>query len=160
MPSTEALIIVDLQRAFEIPKRLVEDIRRYSCRFKLRVFTRFVNPEVSLFRKRMDMHVCAPGSPDTALLIEQEKGDIVLSKKGYGLTSRHLARLKRRGVKRAVVCGVETDACVLGVMFTLFDAGIDCRVEPKLCWSSTGLHRAGLKIVEMQFPPPRRGKSK
>ena len=66
------------------------------------------------------------------------------------------ARLKKLGVKRATVCGIETDACVLGVMFTLFDAGIDCRVKPDLCWSSTGLHKQALKIIAMQFPPARR----
>lgn len=152
---TEALVIVDLQRAFPVPKKLVERIREHSSDYDVRVFTRFVNPEGSLFRKRMDMDVCAPGSDDTELLIEPRKGDVVLSKQGYGLTSRHLARLKGLGIKRAMVCGIETDACVLGVMFTLFDAGIDCHVEPKLCWSSTGLHQQALKIIAMQFPPAR-----
>lgn len=154
--SENLLVIVDLQRAFPVPPKLVEKIRRYSRRFDLRIFTRFVNPEGSLFRKLMDMHVCPPGSPDTALLIEPDEGDIVFTKAGYGLTSRHIARLKRAGVKRATVCGIDTDACVLGVMFTLFDAGIDCRVKPDCCWSSSGLHRPAIKIIENQFPPPRR----
>lgn len=154
MPS-EVLIIVDMQRAFPVPKRLVAAIDRYSQPFSLRVFTRFVNPEGSLFRKRMDMHACAPGSQDLDLLIEPRKGDLVFSKQGYGLTARHIGRLKKLGVKKAAVCGIETDACVLGVMFSLFDAGIDCQVKPGLCWSSTGLHRQGLKIIETQFPPPK-----
>lgn len=153
MPSAEALVIVDLQCAFPIPRPLVAAIRRYSRRFKLRVFTRFENPHGSLFRQRLKMDHCPPGSPDTALLIEPEKRDIVLSKQGYGLSARHIARLKRLGVTRATVCGIETDACVLAVMFTLFDAGIDCRVKPDLCWSSSGLHRAGVKILKTQFPP-------
>ena len=154
MPS-DTLIIVDLQRAFPVPPKIVDGIRRYSRRFERRVFTRFVNPEGSLFRKRMDMDVCAPGSEDTELLIEPERGDIVLSKQSYGLTSRHLGRLKRLGVKRATVCGIETDACVLGIMFSLFDAGIDCHAKSDLCWSSTGLHRQAVKIIAKQFPPPR-----
>lgn len=148
----EALIIVDVQRAFPVPPRIIAGIRRYSRRFDLRVFTRFVNPPGSLFRKIMDMHVCAPGSEDTELLITPEKGDVVLSKQGYGLTRAQLTRLKRLGVGRACVCGVETDACVLGVMYSLFDAGIACRVKPDLCWSSTGLHRQALQIIEVQFP--------
>lgn len=156
MRSVETLVIVDLQRAFPIPPRIVERIRRYAEDFDVRVFTRFVNPPGSLFRERMGMHVCAPGSPDTQLLIEPRRGDIDLWKQGYGLTSRHVARLRRRGINRAVVCGLETDACVLGVMFTLFDAGIDCRVKPELCWSSTGLHRHALKIIATQFPEPGR----
>lgn len=156
MPTPEPLIIIDLQRAFPVPPKLVEAIRRYSRRFPLRVFTRFENPNGSLYRKLLDMDACAPGSPDMALLIEPDKGDLVFTKQSYGLAPRHIAKLKRLGVKRATVCGIETDACVLGVMFSLFDAGIDCRVKPDLCWSSTGLHKEGLKIIEMQFPPPKR----
>lgn len=153
MSSAEVLVVVDLQRAFPVPDKLVAAIRRYSRRFKRRVFTRFENPAGSLFRRRLKMEGCPPGSPDTALLIEPNKRDIVLSKQGYGLSPRHIARLKRLGVKRATVCGIDTDACVLGVMFTLFDAGIDCRAKPDLCWSSNGLHRESVKILKTQFPP-------
>lgn len=157
MPSVEPLIIVDLQQAFQVPPKLVTAIRRYARRFELRVFTRFLNPEGSHFRTLLGMDSCAPGSPDLRLRIPPEKGDLVLTKQGYGLTVSHIARLKRLGVTRATVCGIETDACVLGVMFSLIDAGIDCRVKPDLCWSSTGLHREGLKIIKTQFPPPKRG---
>jgi nicotinamidase-related amidase len=54
-----------------------------------------------------------------------------------------------------VVCGVDTDACVLGVMFSLFDAGIVCHAKEDLCWSSTGLQQSGLKIIREQFPSTR-----
>jgi hypothetical protein len=50
-----------------------------------------------------------------------------------------------------LVCGVDTDACVLGVVFTLFDADVDCEIDPTLCWSSTGLHDTALKIFREQF---------
>jgi nicotinamidase-related amidase len=146
------LVIVDVQRAFEIPPALVEKIRRYSRRFDRRVFTRFVNPPGSVFRRVLKQRSCAPGSEDLELLIQPEKKDIVVDKAGYGLTQSTIRRLKKAGVRRAIVCGIETDACVLGVMFSLFDNGIPCRAKPDLCWSSTGLHRAGLKVIEMQFP--------
>ena len=92
----------------------------------------------------------------TDLLIEPEDGDIVLSKQGYGLSAAAIRRLKKMGVKRVTVCGIDTDACVLGVMFSLFDGGIECRVKPDLCWSSSGLHRQGMAIIEEQFPPPKK----
>jgi hypothetical protein len=53
------------------------------------------------------------------------------------------------------VCGIDTDAGVLGVMFSLFDAGITCHVKENLCWSSTGLQREGMAIIREQFPAPR-----
>jgi nicotinamidase-related amidase len=154
----EPLIIVDLQQAFPPPKKFVERVRRYSRRFKRRIFTRFVNPEGSLFRTRLKQRSCLPGTADLDLLIEPEKGDIVLSKQGYGLSAAAIRRIKKLGVRRVTVCGIDTDACVLGVMFSLFDAGIECRVKTDLCWSSSGLHREGMAIIEEQFPPPKKPK--
>ena len=156
----EPLIIVDLQRAFPPPPKVVERIRRYSRRFKRCIFTRFINRPGSLFRTKLKQRCCAPGSRDTELLIRPEKGDIVLSKRGYGLSATQIRRLRALGVTRATVCGIDTDACVLGVMFSLFDAGIECRVRTDLCWSSSGLQREGMKIIKEQFPPPKKKKKK
>jgi len=154
----EPLIIVDLQKGFPPPPRFVARVRRYARRFTCRIFTRFVNPPGSLFRRKLKRRSCLPGAPDTELLIAPEKGDIVLTKQGYGLSSAAIRQLRALGVKRVTVCGVDTDACVLGVMFSLFDAGIECRVRKDLCWSSSGLHRQGMRIIEEQFPPPKKKK--
>jgi nicotinamidase-related amidase len=155
MPAKKALVIVDVQCAFSIPPKLVAKIKTYARNFHCRVFTRFVNPPGSLFRQKLKQHSCAPGSQDTELLIEPAKGDLVFDKAGYGLSPRDIAKLRRRGIKNVVVCGIDTDACVLGVMFSLFDAGIECHVKKDLCWSSSGLQREALKIIESQFPSPR-----
>lgn len=158
IPAMEPLIIVDLQKAFPPPAKFVERVRRYARRFERRIFTRFVNPRGSLFRTKLKQRCCGPGTSDTELLIEPEEGDIVLSKRGYGLSAAAIRRIRALGVKRVTVCGIDTDACVLGVMFSLFDAGIACRAKPDLCWSSSGLHGEAMKIIAEQFPPPKRGR--
>jgi nicotinamidase-related amidase len=137
-------------------------MRRYAKRFRLRVFTRFENAPGSLFRRELKQQCCAPGSEDTALLIAPEKRDVVITKRGYGLSPTAIRRLRALGVTRVTVCGIDTDACVLGVMFSLFDAGLKCQVKADLCWSSSGaaLHRAAMKIIETQFPPPKKTKRK
>lgn len=147
----ETIMIVDVQRAFPIPPALVERIRVYAQRFERRVFTRFVNPPGSLFRRQLKQRCCRPGSEDTELLIAPQEGELVIDKPGYGLPRAAITRLRRLGVKGVTVCGIDTDACVLGVTFSLFDAGIPTRVSARHCWSSTGLHRAGLRIIDMQF---------
>lgn len=152
----EPLIIVDLQQGFPPPPQFVARVRRYSRRFTRRIFTRFVNPAGSLFRTKLKRRSCGPGSEDLELLIQPEKGDIVLRKEGYGLSPSAIRRLRALRIKRVTVCGVDTDACVLGVMFSLFDAGIECRVRKDMCWSSTGLHRQAMRIIEEQFPPPKK----
>lgn len=156
MPAAEVLIIVDLQRAFTVPPKLVAAIEEYGKRFKRRIYTRFENPRGSLFRKLLKMDSCPPGSTDTVLYIQPQKGDILITKRGYGLSASQVKRLKRLGVKRAVVCGIDADACVLGVMFSLFDGGIDCRAAFDLCFSTSGLHAEAVKIIENQFPPSKR----
>lgn len=147
----DAIIIVDLQKAFPIPQDLIDKIEARSREFPLRIFTQFINEPDSLFRTKLKRTSCTPGLPETELVLPTTPNDIVLEKRGYGLTSEQIERLKQAGVRKALICGIDTDACVIGVVFSLFDAGIDCEVERDLCWSSTGLHEPALKIIREQF---------
>ncbi len=155
MSPHRALLIVDVQRAGDPPERFIRKLRAYSARFPCRVFTRFVNPGNSMFRRLLQQTCCFPGTPDTELLLNPSRGDLVISKSTYGLTLAHIRRIKARGIKSVIVCGLDTDACVLGVMFSLFDAGIECHLKEEMCWSSSGLHKPALAIIRAQFPQPR-----
>lgn len=150
----DALVIVDLQRAFNPPADLVARIRERADQFPLCIFTRFVNPPGSLVRRKLDRQSCAPGTPEGELAIAPKPGDLVLEKFGYGLDPLGVRRLREAGLRHVLVCGGDTDACVLGVVFSLFDAGIDCSVDPALCWSSSGLHAPAMKIIAQQFGTP------
>jgi nicotinamidase-related amidase len=147
----DAIIIVDLQKAFPVPQDVIRKIEQRSRDFPLRVFTKFLNEPDSLFCRKLQRTSCLPGTAERELLIEPRPGDLVLDKTGYGFTAEQIEQLRNAGVEKALVCGVDTDACVLGVVFTLFDAGIDCEVDPGLCWSSTGLQHEALTIVREQF---------
>lgn len=151
MPRPRALIVVDLQQAFDVPPKVVEGIRRYARRFDRRIFTRFVNPRNSLFRRELNQRCCAATSADTRLLIDPEPDDLVITKYGYGLSAAALRTIRGLRAKEVIVCGIDTDACVLGVMFSLFDAKIPCRVKAGHCWSSSGLHHPALQIIRQQF---------
>lgn len=150
----DAVVIVDLQHAFAPPPELVERIRARAAGFPRRVFTRFVNPRDSLMRRKLDRRSCAPGSPEAKLVLAPGPGDLVLDKPGYGLPEEAVRRLRAAGVRHALLCGGDTDACVLGVAFSLFDGGIDCTVDPSLCWSASGLHDCALRILNEQFGTP------
>lgn len=147
----DAIIIVDLQKDLPVPAELVRRIERRSREFPRRVFTQFINQPGSLFRTKLGRESCLPGTPGAELTLPTDDRDLVLEKHGYGLGPSQIAQLRDAGIRRALVCGVDTDACVLGVVFSLFDAGIDCEVDRELCWSSSGLHEAALKIVQEQF---------
>ncbi|MDB6127757.1 MAG: hypothetical protein JWM35_1653 [Verrucomicrobia bacterium] len=145
-------MIIDVQKAFEPPPAFVEKLRKYSRRFPCRVFTRFINPPGSLFRTVLKQKSSAPNSEDTDLLIAPQPGDIVINKASYGLKPADLKKLYRHGIKRITVCGLDTDACVLGTMFSLFDGKIECHLKENMCWSSSGLHKPALAIIRAQFP--------
>lgn len=151
MEDKELIIVVDVQAAFPIPPKVVADIEAYSKTFRRRIFTKFLNPPDSLFRTALHRDACAPGSPDLRLLIPPSADDWVFNKASYGLSPHHLRRIQKLRVKKADICGVDTDACVLGVMFSLFDAGILPKVRPNLCWSSQELDYEALRIMQTQF---------
>src|SRR5688572_33229726 len=155
MSPHRALVIVDVQRAFTPPPAFLKKLERYARRFPCRIFTRYINPAGSMFRRLLKQKCCAPGSTDTELLITPDAGDLVINKSSYGLTPRHLKQLHRRKIRQVTVCGLDTDACVLGVMFSLFDAGIECHLKENMCWSSSGLHKPAVAIIRAQFPEPR-----
>jgi nicotinamidase-related amidase len=152
---SHALLIVDVQVAFDVPPKLVAQMEKYSRQFKRRVFTRFVNPPGSLFRRKLKRRSCAPGSDDLTLLIAPAPGEKVIDKTGYGLKEKDVRWMKNAGIKQVTVCGIDTDACVLGVMFSLFDGGITPHLKEKYCWSSAGLQNPALKIIREQFPAPK-----
>jgi nicotinamidase-related amidase len=156
MSPHRALVIVDVQRAFSPPPVFLRKLERYARRFPCRIFTRYINPPGSAFRRLLKQKCCAPGSTDTELHLRPAPGDLVFDKVArYGFTLRQIRQLKRRRIRCVTVCGLDTDACVLGVMFSLFDEGIECHLKEDMCWSSSGLHRPALKIIREQFPPPR-----
>lgn len=150
----DAVVIVDLQRAFPVPADVEERIRVRAARFPRRVFTRFVNPAGSLFRRKLDRRSCGPRDDDCELVITPSPGDFVFEKPGYGLSAAQIKKIRAADIRHVLVCGIDTDACVLGVMFSLFDAGIECSVDPSLCWSAAGLHDEALSIMEHQFGTP------
>ncbi len=156
MAPHRAVLIVDVQRAFDPPPRFLKKLERYSRRFPCRIFTRYVNPRGSLFRRLLKQKCCAPGSADIELHLAPAKGDLVFEKVAkYGLTPVQIRALKRRRIRSVTVCGLDTDACVLAVMFSLFDGGIECHLKEDMCWSSSGLHKPALAIIREQFPAPR-----
>jgi len=147
------LVIVDVQAAFMIPPKKLAAIERYSRQFERRIFTRFVVDPNSVFRRILGNDSCAPGSPDMRLLITPEKNDIVFDKHGYGLSAKQIQRLRRMNIREVIVCGMDTDACVLGTMFSLIDGGIAPRVAPpRYCHSNQNLDTEARMIMAAQFP--------
>ena len=61
-----------------------------------------------------------PGLDDDSLI----NADLIHVKHGYAPTSATIAHLKSLNPERVLVCGIQTDTCVLAAGFALFDAGL------------------------------------
>ncbi|MEO6569341.1 MAG: hypothetical protein ABIO94_11315 [Opitutaceae bacterium] len=84
----DAIIIVDVQKAFPIPHTLVQRINERARAFPRRIFTQFVNEPESLFRTKLKRTSCPPGAEETELIIAPGPDDWVIQKPRYSLSSQ------------------------------------------------------------------------
>jgi hypothetical protein len=144
------LLIVDVQHAFSPRLALTAGIAALALRYAITAATRFVNGPGSLYRRALDWHGCSDG-PDTRLAIDFIPG-IVVDKWGYGLPRHAVDRLTLTGITEWHLCGLETDACVLAVAYSLWDAGMRPFLLADLCASvDPALHAAAVDIFARQF---------
>ena len=81
------------------------------------------------------------------------KDSKIFEKTGYGLTFSQIEELKSLNIKEIEICGTDVDACVLAIMFNLFDAGIKPVLLKDLTASSTNknLETYAFEIIKNQF---------
>ena len=141
--STVGLLIVDLQTGFKPEKNLVDRIAAEAKCYKNVVMTRFSNLSQSLYRSVLNWH------GDGGELALKLPNALVLHKVGYGLTDLHIMQMRMLGCLEWVICGLETDACVMACAFSLWDAGLVPVIRTDLCDSP--LQKEGVAVIERQF---------
>lgn len=158
--SSTLLMVVDAQLIFthaaDPDGRCVGYIAHHIDRggYGLVRYTRFVNHPGSLpatllgYDKAMAQHPSAQLVPAIA-----RRADHTLDHAGYGPNPHDVDELvqhvRARGINHAVVMGFDTDACVLGTAFALWNRGLATAIDPRGCASSGGqeLHHAALRIA-------------
>jgi nicotinamidase-related amidase len=113
----QVLLIVDVQSTFSPPEWLVDGIRLLSASIPAVASVELHDEQVTPFQRQLGWH---PASEDECLV----EVDHVFVKHGYGQTSEAIAHLKQMGVERVLVCGMQTETCVLAAGFALFDVGL------------------------------------
>lgn len=152
-----ALIIVDLQREFigqnqdYISK--VKDLAESWPNDQV-YWMRYLNHPDSMFVRYLDW-VEAIETPETSLIkwdgIEHTH---IIDHYGYGIPQDELTVFKAKN-RGAVICGADTDACVMSTMFNLWDNDIKPTLLSDYCLSSGGkeYHELALKLMTRQFGP-------
>lgn len=151
------LLVVDVQNGFvnDSTRHVLEPInaliRQWRENDKTIVFSRFINPENGLWERLRDWHECKTGP---ATLLHQDlltDGAAVRDKQTYTAWGPDLAELCRdRLLDTAVLCGIDTNECVLATAMDIFDAGIRPIVAVDCCASGAGdrFHQAGILLLE------------
>lgn len=113
----QVLLIVDVQSTFSPPEWLVDGLRRLSANIPTVASVELHDEQVTPFQRQLGWH---PAAEDESLI----EADQVFVKHGYGQTVETLEYIKQMGVERVLVCGMQTETCVLAAGFALFDAGL------------------------------------
>ena len=148
-------MVVDMQKGFmnENNMFLIDKINAYlkSNNFDYIFYTKFNNRSESLFSKLLNWNEMT-SSEDKELAIDFHSNAIIFEKDGYGLTKSQIDTLKKMNITEIEICGTDIDACVLSIMFNLFDAGIKPILLKDLTGSSTkDMAPPALKIIKNQF---------
>ncbi|UVE69222.1 cysteine hydrolase family protein [Burkholderia pyrrocinia] len=131
----QVLLIVDIQPTFAPPDRLVARIRALVGRLPTVAMIERHDEARVPFGRQLGWH---PSRDDDSLIA----ADRIFVKHGYGPTAEVIEYLHALAPERVLVCGIQTDTCVLAAGFALFDAGLQPTLLADLTAGSS-LDRSG-----------------
>lgn len=137
----QALRIIDVQPCFNPPPWLVEGINRLLGRMPSVATVERHDESRTPFARQLGWQ---PAADDQSLVA----ADKVFIKHGYGPTTEILDYLKSLNPERVLVCGIQTDTCVLAAGFALFDVGLQPTLLTDLTVGSS-LDRSGGLGIEL-----------
>jgi nicotinamidase-related amidase len=131
----QALLVIDIQPSFSPPQWLIDGIEKLIGTLPSVATVERHDESVTPFERQLGWH---PAADDDSLI----HADRVFIKHGYAPTPETIAHLKSLGVDRVLVCGIQTETCVLAAGFALFDAGLQPTLITDLTVGSS-LDRSG-----------------
>tara|TARA_A100000171_G_scaffold52036_2_gene68694 strand:+ start:4742 stop:5218 length:477 start_codon:yes stop_codon:yes gene_type:complete len=142
----QILLIVDVQSTFSPPSWLVAGITNLIERMPSIATIELHDEAHTPFQRQLGWR---PAAQDTCLVMP----DQVFVKHGYMPPAQALAYLRRFNPDRVLVCGVQTETCVLAAGFALFDVGLHPTLVTDLTVGSS-LDRSGqlgIRLWEHHF---------
>lgn len=150
---SNALLVVDVQQYYlssipaELPKKIADHYQSVS--YDHIVFAVFRNTSGSNFVRSLKWDKCSSANDAT---LPQELAALpgpVFERAYYSaFKNPELHRyLQSMGVERLVLCGVDSEACVLATAFEAFDLGYHLTVDFNLTYSTGDLDKSAQKII-------------
>jgi nicotinamidase-related amidase len=113
----QILLVVDLQSTFSPPEWLIESVRDLAKRIPSVATIELHDETRTPFRSQLGW---CPAAEDRSLV----EADQIFVKHGYAPSPATVEYLKQMNPDRVLVCGIQTETCVLAAGFALFDAGL------------------------------------
>jgi nicotinamidase-related amidase len=113
----QVLLIIDVQPSFNPPQWLIDGINSLLGRMPSVATVERHDESRTPFQRQLGWQ---PAKDDVSLIA----ADQVFVKYGYSPSPETIAHLKQLNPERVLVCGIQTDTCVLAAGFALFDAGL------------------------------------
>ena len=156
----KALFVIDTQNYFindvtkNLPGKIARYIKHHRQEFAVIVFTNFVNPPASSAYRFLGWKKSRT-SPDIDIVPELQpllKYGVSMSKDVYSALKVPEIKtlLKKKKIQELLLCGLDTDCCILATAYDAFDQGYRVKLLEDLCMSSTGniLHEAALSMFK------------
>ena len=137
----QALLVIDVQPSFSPPDWLVQGIRSLLGRMPSVATVERHDESRTPFVRQLGW---SPATDDDSLVA----ADHVFIKHGYAPTPATLECLMAMNLDRVLVCGIQTETCVLAAGFALFDAGLCPTLITDLTVGSS-LDRSGKLGIEL-----------
>ncbi|MFP7891239.1 isochorismatase family protein [Stutzerimonas stutzeri] len=113
----QVLLIVDVQTAFCPPDWLVKGIQALANQMPSVATIELHDEETTPFQSQLGW---SPPVSDQSLV----HADQLFVKHGFCPSAATMQHLKQLNPERVLVCGIQTETCVLAAGYSLFDAGL------------------------------------
>jgi len=153
----KTLVVIDVQNYYinegtaDLPHKIAQHIEQTEYDHVL--FTKFVNDDNSSLSKYLDWHKMQ-SSPDIDIhesLSSLAKPENTFEKNTYSIfkSNKFVDFLESYGIRELILCGLDTDACILASQYDGFDRGYKITVLDDLCACHSGVlyHDYALNII-------------
>lgn len=162
----KALFVIDVQKIFindftkEIPAKIKGYLLKNKEKYDFLIFTKFINKPTSNFFKQLKWRKCTVGNK-TEIVAELRQfinKKNLFEKNTYSAFKcrRVLNFIKKNGIKKIYLCGLNTDACILASAFDGFDMGFEIRILKKLTntyWGPEKFNDWVIKLLGYKIDP-------
>lgn len=153
------LMVVDVQKGFltnetrHVLPAVIDLVRQWQEAGGKTIYSRYYNHVGSAFERLMNWRqLYSPPETDIVedLVPYVQRSVVVLDKDNYSALTQEFSELSRRyGWTDIVICGIDTDLCVLKTALDAFECGLTPWVVPEASASTGGhaAHEAGLAVI-------------